>query len=197
VSVRLIVEGGGDGKDQRAECRRGFRNLLEKAGLVGRMPRIVAGGGRAETFRDFRCALAEQSGMPVLLVDSEGPVTVASPWQHLEHSDGWQHPSDTTDDHCHLMVQSMEAWLLADRRRLSEFFGKGFREGALPTRTDVENVDKTHAVQALESATRDCAAGYRKGANSFHALAAIDPAAVRASSPWAERFFAAIERLCR
>ena len=46
VTVRLYVEGGGDSKKLRVQCRRGFRKFVEKAGLKGRMPRIVACGGR-------------------------------------------------------------------------------------------------------------------------------------------------------
>lgn len=32
VSVKLFVEGGGDKSKLRSECRRGFKNFLEKAG---------------------------------------------------------------------------------------------------------------------------------------------------------------------
>jgi hypothetical protein len=34
-----------------------------------------------------------------------------------------------------------------------------------------------------------------EGAHSFKLLATLDPAKVRGASPWAERFFATVERL--
>ncbi len=36
---------------------------------------------------------------------------------------------------------------------------------------------------------------YGKGAHSFKLLATLDPAKLRAASPWAERFFATVDRL--
>jgi hypothetical protein len=60
VSFKLYVEGGGDrNKALQTECRRGFSEFLSKAGLKGRMPRIVACGGRTQTYDSFRTAHAE------------------------------------------------------------------------------------------------------------------------------------------
>jgi len=58
VTVRLYVEGGGDSKELKTHCRRGFRKFIEKAGLQGRMPRIVACGGRQRAYDSFATALA-------------------------------------------------------------------------------------------------------------------------------------------
>lgn len=46
VEAKVYVEGGGDRKDLKSKCREGFRKFFEKAGLTGRMPRIVTCGGR-------------------------------------------------------------------------------------------------------------------------------------------------------
>lgn len=42
--MKIYVEGGGDSKELKTRCRRGFSNFFEKAGLKGRMPRVVACG---------------------------------------------------------------------------------------------------------------------------------------------------------
>jgi len=96
VSTRLYVEGGGDRKPLRTECRQAFREFLQKAGLAGRLPRIFASGGRQQVYDDFRRALGASRGddFVVLLVDSEGPIaTDAGPWRHLKARDGWNKPA--------------------------------------------------------------------------------------------------------
>ncbi len=105
MSIRLYVEGGGDSKAQRAECRRGFSEFLRSSSLAGRMPRVVACGGRQNAYDSFCTALASpREGPPMLLVDSEEPVNAAGPWEHLHARDGWVRPRAATDDQCHLMV---------------------------------------------------------------------------------------------
>lgn len=203
--VVLIVEGGGDGRnDLKVECRRGFNRLLERAGWSKRMPRIVAAGSRNNAYSVFagmfEDLLTKRSReLPLLLVDSEGPVSTASPWAHVKGRtlDGWERPEGAEDDQLHLMVQCMEAWFLADREAMKAFFGKGFRENALPAATrHLETIPPAEVVQALARAAGGAAKeGYRKGAHSFKLLAVLDPAKIRAASPWAERFFSVVDRL--
>ena len=45
-----------------------------------------------------------------MLVDAEAPVNT-TPCQHLKFRDDWDLPN-VDDEHCHLMVQTMEAWLI-------------------------------------------------------------------------------------
>lgn len=199
--MKLYVEGGGDSKSLQIECRRGFREFLEKAGLKGRMPGISACGGRRFAYDDFCTAIANgESAM--LLVDSEAPVLPAhqagapdawQSWQHLKarQGDGWDKPANTEDTDCHLMVQVMESWFLADRQALNAFFGQGFHENALPAANrPIEGVAKDDVYDALKQATRSCKtkAEYGKGEHSFKLLAQVDPAKVTAASPWAKRF---------
>jgi hypothetical protein len=75
VRVKLYIEGGGDRSSQHINCRKGFRELLERAGLK-RMPSTKACGSRNAAYGDFRTALrtATEGDYPVLLVDSEAPV---------------------------------------------------------------------------------------------------------------------------
>jgi hypothetical protein len=199
----VYVEGGGNSKALRTECRRGFSQFLQKAGFAGRMPRITACGGRRDAFDSFRTALENPASGDtcLLLVDSEAPVTVTSPWDHLAHRPGdqWQKPPQATDDHCHLMVQCMETWFLADRETMLVFFGQGCLESALPRNANIERVPKDDLYVALENATKDCKTKhtYGKGEHSFQLLALIDPAKVSHASPWAKRFLDTLNRLAR
>src|SRR5690606_35875463 len=127
---------------------------------------------------------------------SEGPVTEDSPWAHVRGrvGDGWARPERASDADLHLMVECMEAWIVADRGALRRFYGAELHEKALPTRADVEKVAKRDLYRALEAATRGSRkGGYDKGAHSFKLLAEVDPAALR-REPWAARLFAELER---
>ena len=193
VGLYLYVEGGGDSKLLHSECRRGFREFLLKVGLNGRLPRIVACGGRQRAYDAFCTALRQATHDAMLLVDSEEPVTSQSPWTHLSqrHADQWPMPSGAGDDDCHLMVQCMETWFLADRWTIIAFFGAGFDAGQLPAEENpLEAVAKADVYSALQRATRRCKtkAGYRKGEHSFQLLARIDAQKVVTASGWAQRF---------
>jgi hypothetical protein len=51
------------------------------------------------------------------------------------------------------MVQMVEAWLIADPDALAEYYGRGFRRGALPKRGDVERIPKDELLNTLVHAT--------------------------------------------
>jgi Domain of unknown function (DUF4276) len=196
--MRLYVEGGGDSNFQRTACRRGFSEFLRKAGLEGHMPRIVASGGRNQAYQDFCTAIKSGVSAAMLLVDSEEPIVVTSPWRHLlsRSDDRWQAPTGSTDDDCHLMVQCMESWFLADREALEKFFGQGFNSNALPTKgSEIEVQPKESVYKLLAAATIHCKTKsvYSKGKHSFDLLAEIDPAKVTDNSQWADRFVKALK----
>ena len=200
--VKLFVEGGGDDDSLKTECRRGFAKLLEKGGLAGRMPRIVACGGRQRAYDRFSTELAarDPATAPMLLVDSEDPVLRGtSPWAHVasRKGDQWAKPAGASDDHLHLMVQCMETWLLADRQAIASFYGNGFRVGALPSAgSQIETLSRQEILQKLEQATRSARTKgrYDKGRHSFALLAQVDPGVLRQASPWADRFFEMLDR---
>jgi len=202
VSVRVYVEGGGDhNKALQTECRKGFSEFLQKAGLEGRMPRIVACGGRSRAFASFRTSheTAGADYVPVLLVDSESPVIEQNPWEHvrLRQGDGWTRPNGASNDQIHFMVQAMEAWFHADMEAMQRFYGPLFKVAALSQRQDIENIAKADLFDGLRRATKDCQKGeYSKGEVSFHVLARTDPAKVRKASAHANRFLAVLERIC-
>ena len=136
VKIKLYVEGGGnDNRALRAECRRAFAALFGKAGLTGRKPSVHPCGGRQQAYDDFCIALrnAQQNEFPVLLVDSETPVS-SEPWQHVHSRDGdnWERPQDAGDDQLHLMVQVMETWFLQIARIWR------FTSAPISTRTDFQ-----------------------------------------------------------
>ena len=187
MTVKIYVEGGGDhNKALDTKCRQGFSEFFRKSGLEGRMPSIVACGGRHNAYTRFRTSLhqARPDETPVLLVDSEGPVK-GNRWDHvkLRPGDGWDRPDGATDDQIHFMVQAMEAWFHADKDQLQNFYGQNFRLAALSQRRDIDDIPKSDLSSGLQAATRDCQKGeYSKGGHSFEILAHIDPARVRTAS---------------
>ena len=121
------------------------------------------------------------------------------PWSHLKlhGGDDWKKPNRSVDTDCHLMVQVMESWFLADRDTLKAFFGDGFKENKLPAPSrSIEGVSKAEVYQALENATDDCKTKdpYGKGEHSFKLLARIEPDKVTAASHWARRFIDALKQ---
>lgn len=198
--VKIYVEGGGDAAALKTACREGFTSFFEKAGLKDFMPRVVACGGRQDAFESY-CTAVQSGDDAVLLVDSEAPVLAQhqqgdpadwQPWQHLKQrqGDGWDKPVKGVDTDCHLMVQCMESWFLADRATLKKFFGQGFKEKSLPAAGNaIEAVSKVTVYQSLANATKQCKTKeqYGKGEHSFKLLALVNPVTVTAASPWAAR----------
>lgn len=196
--VKLYVEGGGDSHALHSRCREGFCGFLKKAGFRGRMPRIVACGGRQSAFDDFKTA-CESNETALLLIDSEDCVSVNSPWVHLANRPGdrFAKPQNAKDDHCHLMVVCMESWFLADKDALSRFFGQGFNANALPQNVDIEAISKHDIYDGLQRATSHCRtkAPYGKGEHSFKILLLIAPDKVLNASPWAKRFLEKLDMI--
>ena len=190
VSLQIFVEGGGNTRALNKACRNGFTKFIENAGLSGNMPRIVPSGSRENAYNDFRTAQAAGEAA-MLLVDAEGPVTAPNPWQHLNSTDNWGRPANATNDQCHLMVQVMESWFLADRVALASFYGQNFRPQDLPANPNTERVRKEDVFTGLAQATRNTKS-YKKGVDSFQILEKLEPAKVRTASAYADRFLRAL-----
>ena len=192
VKAKVYVEGGGKGGLNTA-CRRAFAKFIENAGLTGNVSRVEACGDRGEAFNRFK-AHDERDSRAILLVDAESPVTARGPWQHLKGIENWDPPPGATDSQCHLMVQVMESWFLADVSALQSYFGQGFRPQDLPRNPNIEEVRKPDVEQSLSRATRGTTKGaYRKSSHSFEILAQLNSAKVRAASPHAKRFLQVLE----
>ncbi len=143
MSVRIYVEGGFEGST-KSNCRKGFSALIERV-IEPEHFKIIASGDRAKAYKDFCSALRQHPGdYLILLVDSEAEVTATMPWQHLKarQGDNWEQPDGVESDQAHLMVQVMESWLLADRKTVAAYYGKGFLANSLPRQTNIEKIDK-------------------------------------------------------
>lgn len=186
MKVKLYIEGGGDSRSLHIKCREGFRKLFERAGFVGRMPGTKACGSRNDAYGDFRTALslASVDDYPILLVDSEAPVS-QPPWDHLQQRDAWGRPTGAEDAQAQLMVQCMETWCIADRGALRIFFGQDLAERRLPHLEGLEARSKDDVQDALVDATRRCGRNraYAKGSRSFELLGILDSAKLRERLP--------------
>ncbi len=188
MTIKIYVEGGGNNKSQKSECRRGFSEFIRKIGLSGRMPSVVACGSRDAAFEMFCTALktADHHDLILLLVDSEAPVDQPGRCEFLSLHDAWDIPAGVSDSQVHLMVQCMEAWFLADRDTLRRYYGHHVNTGALPRNQAIEEIDKSQLMTGLRNATRNTQKGaYSKGGHSFDLLAQIDPDLVSNASPHA------------
>jgi hypothetical protein len=161
------------------------------------MPSIVAGGGRQSTYELFRVAagIPHVDTYPMLLVDSEGPVTSAV-WDHLNSRDHWERPGGTNDDQAQLMVTCMETWIIADRDALKRFFGQCLRKNRLLPQIGLEARLRQDVQDALAQATRDCGRrkAYSKGRRSFQLLAELNSETLRKYLPHFIRFLSALDQ---
>ncbi len=120
-----------------------------------------------------RCVKDTES---ILLIDSEGEVS-----QELIVRVSGQIGST---NRAFYMVQQMEAWFIADRDALANYFGPGFRESALPQRNNIEDAPKREIENGLRNATRDCAKQrYSKGRDDMGLLNQLNPATVYNACP--------------
>lgn len=187
-NVYIFVEGGSISKDL-ARFRNGFsRFIVNEIGRI-RGLRIIPCGSRGETYKKYmeNCS-HHHSDFNILLVDSEGPIT-KKPWKHLCESDHWPITSDH-DKHCHLMVQMMESWFIADIDALASFYGPKFHAASLPKNPQIESISKQDVMNGLNKAVRNTPRGeYHKTQHSPGILALLDPSIVRAAAPHCDRLF--------
>jgi hypothetical protein len=195
--IRIYVEGG-DRAD--SEIRRGFseflRDLKAQARSKGIRWYIIAGRGRETTFDLFKTAIAlHRNAFNILLVDSEGPVS-GTPWQHLRQRDNWEKPHGVCDEQCHLMVQSMETWLIADLDTLRRYYGPEFIVKQIFRNANVEHIDRHDLAKALTEATKRTKKGpYRKIQHASELLAQVDVSTIHRKASYCERLFATLMKM--
>ncbi|MEK6407701.1 MAG: DUF4276 family protein [Acidobacteriota bacterium] len=193
------MEGGGKAAT-KGEIRRGLRGFLKDISALARekntpQPLVIACGSRESTFEAFSIAMrSDPQSFNVLLVDSDAPVN-DTPRKHLQkQSRGWK-LQGIADEQCHLMVQMMEAWIVADIEALEKYYGQGFKRNSIPRTTDVELIDKVQLMRALKSATRKTQKGeYSKTGHAPDVLQRLDASKVRRAARHCELFFAALEK---
>lgn len=187
--VRIYVEGGGDGPVGKGEVRKGFHQFLRE--FEGSMPAIIACGGRNQAYDMFQTACHDHSDdFVILLVDAEGPVRPGAPSsRHLTDRDGWSF-TDIDGDRVHLMVQAVEAWLIADPDAIAAFYGNGVNMNAIPTTRNPEDIPKDTLKSSLDNAGKHTSKrGYHEINHCPKILAAVRPAVVRERCPHCKALF--------
>lgn len=197
--IRIYIEGGGDHRDTRAALRFGFgeffKSLREKARHKNMRWNITVCGTRRFAFNAFCEALRSRSeSFCILLVDSESSVS-QTPWEHLLKRDSWLNPG-AGDEHCHLMVQTMETRLIADRQALERFYGQNFNTNRIPATEDVETIEKASLEPALKEATRRTQKGeYHKTRHGPKILEMLDYTGVCEKAHYCRRLFDTLTRV--
>lgn len=213
--VLIYIEGGGDSTDQKAALRRGFDDLFQAQKDAARARRlgwsIVLCGSRGATFKRFAAAVrdADPETLCVLLVDSEEGLAAEVSGEdqrnadtrvkHLIERDHWQLMGIDAES-VHLMVQCMEAWLVADPEALAAYYGQGFHASCLPARNNLEEEPKLELFKKLSAATKTSTCGEYSSSNHAkikHAarlLELIDPRKVAARCPRFATFTTFLDR---
>lgn len=195
TEIRLYIEGGGETRGMQAPLREAFQTFLAPLREQARARRVgwsvVLCGGIGQTFDAFTNALEDHpNALNILLVDADAPVEDGrTPAQHLASMHQWRVQPDASKG-CHLMVQVMESWFVADRQALRLFYRSALVESALPATTNIETVPKDDIMAALDKATRG---SYHKGKHAPKLLGLLDCETVKAASPHCRGLFACIE----
>lgn len=176
----------GANKGSYGALRKAMRIFLEKASITNF--EIRACGNNSETLKDFKRALDTQNAY--LLIDADAPLQ-ADKWAHLTKKKNWQKPLNADETNTHLMVVTMETWLMADRAALQAYFKKDFNEKALPPLTNLENNLKPDEF-LHKAALKTGKAGYVKGRDSFALLEATNPMEARKHAPSLDNFLKAL-----
>ena len=193
------MEGGGEGNATKAALRQGMDTFLQPLKEAARDKalgwKLVCCGPRNEAFQRFQNAVNSRDNVVnVLLVDAEGPVKNPAR-RHLQDRDGWN-LRFTPEETVHLMVQTMETWIVADATALTSYYGQDFRANKLPKATNLETVPKTTVERSLDEATKSTQKGrYHKIRHASDLLKLIDVESVKERCAHCQRLFDEIGRI--
>ena len=197
--IAIYMEGGGVGRENRSALRQGMDWFLQPLKEAARKKalrwKLVCCGPRKEAFQGFRNAVRNGSDVVnVLLVDAEAPVSQPAR-DHLQDRDKWD-LSFASEDAVHLMVQSMEAWIVADAETLASYYGQGFRRRGLPRARNLETVSKADLIRRLEEASERTRKGrYHKIKHASDLLKRVEAEKVKARCCHCQRLFDEIGRI--
>lgn len=198
-SVRIYFEGGGTAS-ARAMLRKGLKEFLrdqeEKAREKGISIDVIVCGSRDSTIRDFdRGRTDHPRALNIVLVDSDQELS-CSRLEFLRNAGFTQQLIKVANDDCHLMVQVMESWFIADRDALKRFYGEGFKINTVPRSSNIEVVEKDRVLRILSEATRNSRKGsYHKIQHGAKLLELVDSGKVRSVSKHCDEFLGRLEVL--
>lgn len=201
--IKLYVEGGGKGTSKNATIRiqQGFDSFFKELKDAARDKkisfRIIPSSDTETTYDDFmRGVRTSPESFNMLLVDSDeavGKDESASTFLQRKHKKWDLQKID--DERCHLMVQIMEAWFIADIDALKKFYGQNFKESAIPKNKNVEAIEKEVIEKALKAATaKTQKEEYQKIKHGGKLLEFINPVKVCEAAQHCRRLFEVIAK---
>ena len=165
----VYLEGG-------SHLRRPMRNFLRRAVGLDIDIDVDACRGRDRAITRFGRVSSPDS---LLLIDSEG-----DDLNGLRQTVASRARLQGALDRTFFMVQLMEAWFLADREALREFYGPRFNTRLLPNNPQPEAIQKNDVLNRLREATRGTPKRiYDKTAHAPGLLNLLNPAAIYAACP--------------
>jgi Domain of unknown function (DUF4276) len=198
MEIKLYVEGGGKGSHKRAtiKLQQGFDAFfaeLKNAAQSKKISfKIIPAGNTQSTYDDFfRSVEHSPQSFNLLLVDSDAALDEnESARDFLQKKYKKWKLKTVKDEQCHLMVQIMESWLIADINALKEFYGQGFNFGAIPKNKNVEAVGKEQVEKSLKAAIAKTNKNeYHKIEHGAKLLEIISSQKVREAAPHCDRLF--------
>ncbi len=220
MRVQLIIEGGGDPASSKL-LRQAFGAFITRAVPNCRYPpSIIAGDTHDESLKFFAQQLRRKDVISILLVDSEAPVPdgvgrieFVNNKDKLYSNQGEHRLPSEAASQVYLMVQMMEAWLLADPEALANYYGQDFHAASLPRNPNVEQVSKSDIEGGLRAAVKDTREKYyhkvkhgfdligeadkQRPPTDFSKRRSIDPQRVRAASRHCDEFINKLAALCQ
>ena len=204
--IQIYIEGGAKGQDRASsvELRRGFsvffNELVEKAREKKIRFSFIICGSTEITCKIFSQAnKISPTDFLVLLIDSDIAISEdETPKSFLQKQPKLKkyNLKEIAENQCHLMVQVMESWFLADVAALKIHFGVDFKENKLRKNKKVEEIAKDDVLNSLKEATKDRKKGsYHKIQDGAKLLELINPNKVRESAPHCERLFVTIREI--
>ena len=94
------------------------------------------------------------------------------------------------------MVQTMEAWFIADIDALKTYYRQGFKVRGIPKTPHVETIAKDDLERIIKIATANTSKKeYHKINHASELLGKIDANKVRQASPYCDRIFTTIQAI--